>query len=131
MSPEAIAITGTLGGVLLASLFNVVNSWISKRSEERRQFRELIIKGAIEEWKGITERQLKMSERGYNVTFYPLDIYMVHMTQVCNTCLKSNVSRETLIREVRDAGATLDALIADLEAQQDQRNRDNPRAPVQ
>ncbi len=118
LTPEQTAIIGTLAGVLIASLFNLANNWMAKRSEERTKTRELVINAAIENWKVISDRLLTLSQQGSNVTFYPLDVFIVYMTRVIDTCLDPKISRENLLAKMNGAYDLLQALIADREKQE-------------
>ena len=113
MAPEVSALVGSLVGVFIASGFHLVNNWITKRSDERRQFRELVINSAIANWQGISDRLLALRQQGVNVTFYPLDVFIIYMTRVCDTCLDPKMSEDALVTKMKDAGDLLEHLIAE------------------
>lgn len=123
MSPEVIAIVGTLGGVLLTSLFNLGNNWMSKRSEERTKIRELVINAAIENWKEKTDQTLKLQAMtpSPNARIYPLDFFIVYMAKICDVALKPNVTRDEVMTKFREAGEMLEALTTERIREQEER----------
>ena len=123
MSPEMIAIVGTLGGVLLTSLFNLGNNWMSKRSEERTKIRELVINAAIENWKEKTDQMLKLQAMSPspNARIYPLDFFIVYMAKICDVALKPNVTRDEVMIKFREAGEMLEALTTERIREQEER----------
>ncbi len=69
MKPEQIAIVSALGGVLIATLGNIVVSLVSGYIEHKREIRKLIIEMSLAEWKERAQVALKSNT---NVTIYPL-----------------------------------------------------------
>ena len=54
ISPTAIALIAALsalGGATISSIFNLINAYITKKSEERKHQRELLFKVSIAYWK--------------------------------------------------------------------------------
>jgi hypothetical protein len=105
LTPELIAVVGTLAGVLIGSLINLANNWITKRSDERRQLKELAINAAVEDWKQTTN-QTNQGE------VYPLALFIVYMAKVCDVALKPNVSRAELKSKLLEAREMFDELTA-------------------
>jgi hypothetical protein len=60
---------------LVSSGINFLTAWLIRRSEERRQIRELAVRVAIEEWKWKSNVALISKKGG---TIHPLDLYLVH-----------------------------------------------------
>ena len=50
--PSATLLVGFAAGIaaIVATGGNLLNAWLIRRSEERRQIRELAVRAAIEEW---------------------------------------------------------------------------------
>jgi hypothetical protein len=112
MPPEQIGIIGALSGVLITSLVNLANNWMTKRSEERTKIRELVINAAIENWKEKTEQTLKLQAMhpSPNARLYPLDFFIVYMAKICDVALKPNVSHQEVMTKFREAGEMLEAV---------------------
>src|ERR1041385_3772969 len=51
LKPEELILIGTLAGALIGSLSTLLVTWLNKRPEERRHYRELVVNAAIEHWK--------------------------------------------------------------------------------
>jgi len=71
----ATAIAGISGaiGAIVAGGLSALNAWFIRRSEERRQIRELAVRAAIEEW----TKHIEISE-GHHTKIPPLDLYLIH-----------------------------------------------------
>ena len=69
------ALTGGAIGSGITGVFALITIWMQRRSEERRQIRELAVKAAIENW----SRDFELSKlRGGGALLQPLDLYLVH-----------------------------------------------------
>jgi uncharacterized membrane protein YbaN (DUF454 family) len=123
LKPEEIAIIGALGGVLITSLFNLANNWITKRSDERSQLRELVVNAAIENWKEKTALTMKLEEMnpGSMTPIYPLDFFIVYMAKICDVALKPHVSRDEIASKFREARETMEELTAENIREQEDR----------
>ena len=74
--PSATFLVGitALIAALVSSGINFLTAWFIRRSEERRQIRELAVRVAIEEWKS----QVELAEKYMTKIIHPLDLYLVH-----------------------------------------------------
>ena len=69
------ALIGGAIGSGITGIFAIVTIWMQRRSEERRQIRELAVKAAIENW----SRDFELAKmKGPGVLLQPLDLYLVH-----------------------------------------------------
>jgi len=80
MSPEVLGVVATLGGTVIGALPGLISSSINRKSEERKQFRELVIKAAIESWKTRVQHQS-------TVAILPLEHYIIHTAKMCELAL--------------------------------------------
>ena len=53
ITPEIVAVIGTLGGTLVGAISTLLVTIIKNQSEERKHFKELIMKSASDNWKYI------------------------------------------------------------------------------
>ena len=100
LAPEGAALLG----VLFGSLGSGAVTWYTKRSEERRHFRELMVKSAIENWKQMTEVGRAYAATGQTVELGPLDAYLIHAADLFNLVLDKKLDlNQTLeaLKEVR------------------------------
>ncbi len=73
--PSATFLVGIIAliAALVSSGINFLTAWFIRRSDERRQIRELAVRVAIEEWKHHAE----LAEK-HRATTHPLDLYLIH-----------------------------------------------------
>src|SRR5438132_1819915 len=86
---EAWVVIGTISGALIGSLSAVVNSYFTSRSEERKHFREVIVKTALEEWKHIS--QISSSQ-----VIFPLANYIIYTAKICELALDEKVTPKNI-----------------------------------
>lgn len=93
MNATIAAIIGASVGSGITGAFALIAIWLQRRSEERRQIRELAVQVALENWKIYKEN----SERN-KIGMQPLDVYLIHaMTLV--SCLDGRLKTPEDIRE--------------------------------
>lgn len=81
ISPTTLAlltILATLLGGIVSSVFNLLLARSARRSEERRQTRELVVTAALESWKQSIEVRMKTGTGGMQA---PLDVFLIHMAR--------------------------------------------------
>ena len=84
-------------GALSSGLTAVVILLITKRSEERRHLRELAMKGALENWRVVSESAARAGEPRL-----PLDVYLVHMFTLAQALSSADLSPENLPTKLRE-----------------------------
>jgi hypothetical protein len=91
----------------IAGFFSTVTAIVviiyTKRSEERRHFRELIVRTAIENWKLADE-----AARQARADRWPLDVYIIHMLKFSEIITKKNLTPEELSRHNNELRALVD-----------------------
>jgi len=78
ISPTTLALVAalsTLAGVVISSVFNLLNTRIAKQFEERKHQRELVMNAAVEHWKQMCT--VALSQR--SALIWPLNDYMMTM----------------------------------------------------
>lgn len=93
-----VAICGLLSGVVSASAV-LLTVWINKRSEDRRNFRQLMVNAAVEDWKQQMEAY-KVHQR--SIQIIPLDIYIIRMIQFADLIYNEKLSNEDIIFKLRE-----------------------------
>jgi hypothetical protein len=118
MNSEILIIIGTLGGALIGALSTLGVTWLTRRSEERKHYRELIINLAVENYKeegamarAILERRPEISQ-----VHYPLDDFIIHMAQLADLVIDKKMHRG----EVRKILAELNELTDEVHAYYDE-----------
>jgi hypothetical protein len=93
MSSEILILVGTLSGAFIGALSTLGVTWLSKRSEERKHYRELIINLAVENYKEERAMARAVLERRPEITqfHYPLDDYIIHMVQLAELVIDKKI----------------------------------------
>lgn len=108
ISPTALALIvalSSLTGVVITSIFNLLNTRISKASEERRHQREIIIKAAIDNWKQAAEIALASPDPE---KIYPLDAYIIHMIKFSELLVDKNLDSSKVTAKLAELNAFMD-----------------------
>lgn len=102
ISPATLALliaSGTLAGVVITSLFNLINTRIAKKSEERKHQRELIINTALESRRQAIElARLSPSPQA----ILPLDDFIIHMVALSEIVLEKKMDKATLAARMNE-----------------------------
>jgi hypothetical protein len=93
VSPQELTVVGTLGGVLLGGLFGFLSAWISKRSEERRSFNELVVRVASEQYLHETDIAVKRED-----WVWPYQVFLIDILQLAKIVNKRFLTRKRIIR---------------------------------
>jgi hypothetical protein len=107
MNLEAI-VYSLVGGVVgsgVTVIGSLINTAMARKSEEKKQIRELSAKIALEHWKAAWERQPK--EQWFDPN--SISIYMVHAMQLVSTMDGSLKTTEEITEHLKKSFSTLDA----------------------
>lgn len=93
-------------GAFFGGGFMIINGWRMRRSEERRQIRELAVRVAIEEWRWQSNATLASTIATRRLaTIHPLDLYLIHAMYFVRE-LDGRLKTECAIRaHIRQANA--------------------------
>ena len=103
MNPTELAVFGTLGGAFIAGFFTAIAAFINKRSEEKRHFRELVVKTAAEHWKHVAEISTASK-------MPPLTDYIVHTVKMCDLALNTKLTAENIKPKLDEISALMDVM---------------------
>ncbi len=92
-------------GAIVAGGVSAVNTWLTRRSEERRQIRELAVRAAIEDWKFHID---VVKNRGEG-TIRPLDLYLIHSMYLVQALDGSLRTKEEICTHLRKVHSIADA----------------------
>jgi hypothetical protein len=90
--PALLVLIGTLGAVVITGFLNLAITLIAKRSEERKHYRELVIKFGLEHWKQRAEHVFKM-EGG---VLWPIDAHMLQFIKFFDIMLDHKLDESEL-----------------------------------
>jgi len=103
LSPAELAVFGTLGGALVGALSATAIAFINKKSEEKKHFRELVVKTAAEHWRHVS--QISASNR-----MPPLTDYIVHTAKMCDLILNKNLDKSNIQSRLEELDEVMIAL---------------------
>ena len=75
----------------------------TKRSDERRHLRELIMRTAVENWKLVT--QIAHESK---LPLMPLDVYLLHMLKFSEILLTKNITPDEIDEKIRDVNTVVE-----------------------
>lgn len=80
LSPEELVVIAGLGGAAIGALPSLISTFINRRAEDKKNFNELVVKAAIENWKFIAENSQSRS-------ILPMEHYIIHTAKMCEFAL--------------------------------------------
>lgn len=117
MPPEILPVIIASSIVLVGSIINAVvllkTNKRAKESEERRHYRELIIRSAIETWKQVNERTAKAD----TVNPYPLEAHIIRMVKFSELFIDQKFDASTLDQKLSEMNIATGMFIAHSEKQ--------------
>jgi hypothetical protein len=105
LSPAELAVLGTIGGAIAGGAFSTIAVIVTRRSEERTQFRKLVVEAAVTNWKALFEHT---TARGGQIS--PLSDFIVHATKVCELALSGNLDASNAKAELAKINALMSVL---------------------
>lgn len=103
LSPGELAVLASLGGALVGAVPGLVSSFLSKQSDERKHFKELVFKAATDSWK-------THAEIG-NGRVLPLEHYIIHTAKMCEVALSDEeLTAESMKKQLQKISALMDVL---------------------
>src|SRR6266404_4842531 len=75
----------------------------TKRSDERRHLRELVVRTATENWKVVNEAAKEAGE-----SRLPLDVYILHMLKFSEILLAKNLKPDEIAAKLREVQKIVD-----------------------
>lgn len=91
------AATAGLIGAALGFLGNALVTWINKHFDERKAWRELLIKSA---WDYYSSRREIFKITGGKMV--PFEVFLLYTVKTINLALRKNLSNEDILRELQE-----------------------------
>lgn len=113
------AVATVVGGGITA-----VNLWLARRSDERRQIRELAVQAAIQNWS--RDFEITKIKEGRTI-LQPLDLYLVHAMHLVSALDGSLKTPEAIRKHLRETFTLTSA--AEQEITEYNNARENDAAP--
>ena len=120
MSIDAATATvlGAAVGAAVAGVFTVFNLWLARRSDERRQIRELAVRAAIENWKYYDEAAKQLGQESP-----PLDIYILHASRLVSAIDGRELTPVEIRSRIRSALEAADAARIEIDEYNERQKR--------
>jgi hypothetical protein len=99
-------VIGAFVGAGVAGIIGLVGQWFARRSEERRQLRQLVIQAAVENWK---------LAAGKGGELYPLDSFILHMLKLVEVLELRHLTPETVRQKLREVHSVSRAATDEIE----------------
>jgi hypothetical protein len=97
-------------GAGVGGLVTLIGQWLTRRSEERRHLRELVIRTAVEDWKYTSEALKKLgAERP------PIDSYILRMVKLVEVLETPHLTPEIVRRKLSEVHAITRAAAEEIE----------------
>lgn len=87
-----VTAVSTLTGVIISSTFSYFNARATRKSEESRHLKEIVINAAIESWK-LQIEAYKIHQQKTSIV--PLDAYIIHMIKFADVILTEELQNQT------------------------------------
>jgi hypothetical protein len=97
MNAATAGLLGTALGARASGATAIFITHITKRSEERRQLREIAFKTAINNWDYVC----KLSAQ-YGVATLPLEVFIIHMLKLSELLTSGDVTEENLVAKLQE-----------------------------
>lgn len=91
---------GTILGIAISSIMQARTNRLNRESEERKHYREIVVKAAIENW-----RQTIEAVKGTGAHVLPLDCFMASVSKAADVILDPTTDETNLAERLEKASA--------------------------
>lgn len=108
INPVTLLVIGALisfSSAVVGAASAILVTWITRRSEERKHRREIIVNAAIENWKQVATL---LEKSGKPFSMRPLDIYLIHMAATADIIFGKDLSPETINKKFDEVDRLLE-----------------------
>lgn len=105
-------------GAGIGGFVTLLGQWLSRRSEERRHRRQLVIQTAIENWRFTSEAAEKLAASTYRgrVERYPLESFLLHMQKLSEILDERRITPELVREKLKEVYAVTRAADEEIES---------------
>ena len=96
------AVVGSVVAAAASALSTLAVTWLTKRSEERKHFRELVVNVAYKNWEKLVSNVEKTPGGGY---VYPVDDFILIMSKTADLILDKNLNSENIEAKLEEISA--------------------------
>jgi hypothetical protein len=102
-------------GAGVGGFVTLLGQWLSRRSEERRHLRQLVMQAAIENWRFTSDAAAKLAQAGYPVDRYPLDSFLLHMLKLSEVLNERHLTPDLVRTKLQEVHAVTRAASDEIE----------------
>ncbi|MBU2564475.1 hypothetical protein KKA23_02765 [Patescibacteria group bacterium] len=117
ISPQIILLIGTLGGTLIGVMSSLITVFITKKYEEKKDYRKTLLETSIINWKRMSEFALKNGG-----TLFPLDSFIIYNSKLMNAISKNPDLSKDELKRLLDESHELMEIYVEKEAQHKKRD---------
>lgn len=122
MNAATAGLIGTAVGALGSGATAVIITLINKRSEERRQLREVAFKAGIENWNYVCKLATQ-----YHAPTLPLEVFILHMLKLSEVMTSGDVTAENLAAKLQEVHRFTDIASDEAERVSNERSANESR----
>jgi len=112
ISVGLIAVGSTLLGVIITSIFSLVSTHLTQKSEERKHNRSLVMQIGFDYWKEHVELAKEETRRSGKGAFIPPpEAYIIFMLKLSEELLSTDLNIEEIEKRLRSATEVYDRVI--------------------
>lgn len=104
---QELTVIGTLAGAFIGGLFGFLTAWISKRSEERKSFSELIARIASEQYL----HEIDAKQKGGGGYVLPYQVYLVNVLQLAKIINRRRLTPKRLNQFLAEGRKLVDVVV--------------------
>jgi hypothetical protein len=106
ISPEVTTALLTLGGAVVGALPGLIGTFLNRKSDDKKQMRELVMKTAAENWRFV-------AENSQNRPIVPFEHFMIHTSMMCEHAFSDTpITLQNTKEHLAKVSAVMDALYA-------------------
>lgn len=115
-----ISATSVLIGALIGAISTLIVTWMNKRTEERKHYRELLINAAIENYKEVQLMTRTIIEKRPTISHvvYPMDTYIIHMSKLAELVIDKKLKAGELSKILGELDQFTDEMYAHYNSKQ-------------
>ncbi len=114
-------------GAIVAGGISALNGWLIRRSDERRQIRDLAVRAATEEWKVHIDLSIKQHKQ----KILPFSVYLIHAMYFVKQLDGSLTTIDKIRNHIRKSHDLIHAAEEEINNQhKDKHNQDLPQPDV-
>jgi hypothetical protein len=107
LNSQVLTIISTLAGTFIGSLFTYLATRTAVKSSERKQYKEIAIKAAIENWKERIENAKIIADRSGKEVYLPhFDVFLIHTIKLIELTINKKFNADNISKILEEVNRT-------------------------